>query len=273
MYVEWNPERYIFETAIYKLSWYEVCFAAMFVIGFFLNRREFKKYGVPEDQIFELWIVTIITEVFAIHITHGLFYDWERYSAEPFRFLDVTRGGFASHGTVAGLMIPLWIWAKIRGYNTADIWDRFVPAAVIGTIFIRLGNLSVGEIYGRVTNVPWAFRFVGREGPHAMPRHPSQIYEIIIGVLMLVLTYFLYWKFKRRHPRYLILGAFLASYFVLRFIVEFFKEYQTLDSYSSALTMGQYLSIPCFGVGAILLVLAFRNWKKGNLSPESIAKS
>ena len=81
-----------------------------------------------------------------------------------------------------------------------------------------------------------------------VPRIPSQLYEALSYWLIFLILFWGYWKQKWYLYEGRLFGAFLVLHFASRFVVEFFKEHQTLAD-SSALTMGQYLSIPLVLVG------------------------
>ena len=65
--------------------------------------------------------------------------------------------------------------------------DIICAAIPIGLFFGRIANFINGELFGRVTDVPWAMVFPGG-GP--LPRHPSQLYEASCeGILLFVLLF------------------------------------------------------------------------------------
>ena len=83
---------------------------------------------------------------------------------------------------------------------------------------------------------------------YIIPRIPTQLYEAISYWLIFCFLFWGYWKRDWYLYSGKLFGAFFTLLFASRFIVEFFKEHQTLEN-SSLLTMGQYLSIPLVGVG------------------------
>lgn len=95
-----------------------------------------------------------------------------------------------------------------------------------------------------------------------VPRHPTQIYEILMGIVCFVILYYLATRKKDKLPDGALFGLFLIIYWAMRFGVEFFKEFQTLAQEESFLTMGQYLSIPAVGIGFLILWYAYYRRKK-----------
>ncbi len=262
MAIVWDPVRHILETTRYTLSWYEVCFVAGFVAGYLLARREVRDVGVSEERFLELIVLITPILVFFAHVVHGFFYKHDEYMAHPGKFLDLTHGGFASHGALLGILLTLWTWTRVRGYRFSELLDRMLPAGAIWVAFVRLGNLIDSDVVGRVTDVPWAFRFVQREGPDALPRHPSPIYEILTSLLLLAAIYAVYRWTRRRYRPYLPTAVIVTLYFVLRFVVEFWKEGERLDLAGMSLTMGQILSIPFALLGAGFFVKVYRDARK-----------
>jgi prolipoprotein diacylglyceryltransferase len=81
-------------------------------------------------------------------------------------------------------------------------------------------------------------------------KHPAQLYEVALGILVMLCLFLVDRRLKEKRPRGLLISVFFVLYFAGRFVVEFFKEYQVLSPEHSPLTMGQYLSIPGFLLGA-----------------------
>lgn len=129
--------------------------------------------------------------------------------------------------------------------------ESFAFSAALGATLVRIGNLFNSEVVGRVTDQSWGVRFplYDKLGAASPLRHPSQIYEIALGLLVLCGLFVADRRMgKEKRPRGMMISLFFAMYFSGRFFVEFFKEYQTGLRVSEGLTMGHWLSIP----GALL---------------------
>jgi phosphatidylglycerol:prolipoprotein diacylglycerol transferase len=136
--------------------------------------------------------------------------------------------------------------------NKKSFWkiaDLIIVTVPIGLGLGRIGNFINGELYGRVTEVPWGMIFP-KGGP--LPRHPSQLYESALegGVLFLVL-----WSLRNRNlPQGTLLAIFLGLYGVFRFVVEFFREPDVqLGFVIGPFTMGQILTTLMI-LGSIVLI-------------------
>ncbi|MDH3393516.1 MAG: prolipoprotein diacylglyceryl transferase, partial [Desulfobulbaceae bacterium] len=138
-----------------------------------------------------------------------------------------------------------------------DFWqtaDLYVAAGPIGLGLGRIGNFINGELFGRVSDVPWAMVFPGG-GP--FPRHPSQLYECLLeGVLLFVIL----WRLKeKRMPSGFMLASFLVCYGLLRTFVELFREPDPqLGFLFASLTMGQLLSAVMIVSGGLIFVFRRR---------------
>jgi prolipoprotein diacylglyceryltransferase len=129
--------------------------------------------------------------------------------------------------------------------------DRFAFSAALGATLVRVGNFFNSEIVGRPTpDQSWGIRFPRYDRiPNGPYRYPSQFYEVALGLLVLLVLYIVDKKAgKEERPRGLLISVFFAVYFTGRFFVEYYKAYQTLPT-STALTMGQFLSIPAALLG------------------------
>jgi phosphatidylglycerol:prolipoprotein diacylglycerol transferase len=162
------------------------------------------------------------------------------------------------HGGLIGVLVVgiLFSWK-----NKKSFWklaDLFIVTAPIGLGLGRIGNFINGELYGRVTQVPWGMIFL-KGGP--LPRHPSQLYESALegGVLFLIL-----WFMKdKKLPVGGLLAVFVFLYGVFRFFVEFFREPDPQVGFVlGPLTMGQILTSFMIIGGIVLFLYLSRREKR-----------
>src|SRR5262245_6991270 len=158
------------------------------------------------------------------------------------------------HGGLIGMLLAaIWITRR-KGWNFWQIADLVSLAAPIGLGLGRIGNFINGELYGRQTNVSWAMVFP-EGGP--MPRHPSQLYEVLLEGVVLFLI--LRWLYKKNFYRGTAFWAFLAFYGLFRFLVEFVREPDTqigLDL--GPFTRGQELTVPMLVLGTMMMIIYAR---------------
>ena len=156
------------------------------------------------------------------------------------------------HGGVLGIIIASIIFTKKNDDNVFEYLDVVALVSPIGIFFGRIANFINSELYGSVTNVPWAVTFIKVDN---LPRHPSQIYEAFLEglVLFLILIYF---KNKFSKKPGLISGLFLIFYSIFRFFVEFYRvPDEQLGFIFLNLTMGQVVSLIFILSGIILFYL------------------
>jgi phosphatidylglycerol:prolipoprotein diacylglycerol transferase len=176
------------------------------------------------------------------------------FLTDPVRIIAAWEGGMSFHGGLLGVLIAVWLFSrrnKISMLSLADLVCVFAPV----TIFIvRIANFINDELWGRVTNVPWAMVFP-RGGP--LPRHPSQLYEAALeGVVLFVILQVALYLFRAHRKPGLISALFLLGYGTFRFICEFFREPDT--QFIGPVSMGMALSIPIWLGAGVLFWIALR---------------
>ena len=188
-----------------------------------------------------------------------LIYGTERLFADPLSVFRIWEGGMSFHGGLAGVVIALVLFARSRGKRVGDVFDFTAPLPAIGFGAGRIGNFINGELWGKPTDVPWAFVVDG------VARHPSQLYEALLEGLVLFLI--MWWYTAQPRPRLAPSGLFLVCYGVFRFAVEFVRVPDENRGYLAFgwLTTGQLLSLPMLVGGVWMLVVAYRrNEPSGN---------
>jgi prolipoprotein diacylglyceryl transferase len=181
--------------------------------------------------------------------------------------LKVNQGGLSSHGAALGLLVAMWLFTKRRAIALLEGTDRLVPCAALASILMRIGNLFNSEIVGKPTDGSWGIAFPRYHyDGDPVPRHPSQLYEIALGVALLLLLRVMdrRWGSERR-PRGALTGLFLVAYSSGRFVVEFWKEH---EGPFWLVSTPQWLSLPGVVLGIVVLVHAFRaprpaGWRVG----------
>ncbi len=253
-----NIDPVIFELGPLQIRWYGLMYVLAFVATYVLVRYQIKKFGLKklESHFENLNFILIICLVVGARLGYVLFYNFGYYLKHPLEILATWQGGMSFHGGLLGVVIGgIWFCRK-RGLDFLETADIYCVTFPIGLGLGRLGNFINGELFGRVSDVPWAMVFPDG-GPAA--RHPSQLYEFLLeGVLLFVIL----WTVKsRRPPAGTMLGYCLVFYGLFRCFVEFFRQPDAnLGLFFGFMTMGQVLS--GFMIVAGLFLLATRNWKR-----------
>lgn len=185
-----------------------------------------------------------------------LFYNFDYYLRHPFEVLFLWQGGMAFHGGLLGVIAALVLFARARGIPLLALSDIVACAAPIGLFLGRIANFINGELYGRVTDVPWGMVFPGG-GP--LPRHPSQLYQAGLEGLLLFLLLAVALALGAQRRMGLLSGLFLLGYGAARVVGELFREPDAhIGFLPGGTTMGQWLSLPMILVGIGLLLWARR---------------
>ncbi|MBF9222234.1 prolipoprotein diacylglyceryl transferase [Hymenobacter ruricola] len=244
------------------LRWYGLFFMLPFVLGTFILTHIYRSERVSPQWVDVITIYMLIGTIVGARLGHVLFYEPEILKEQGFlELFKVWHGGLASHGATIGILLACWLFARKNKFDYLWVLDRIVIVVALGGACIRTGNLMNSEIVGRPTDVPWAFIFP-RDTEHliagtAVPRHPTQIYEALFCIFLLVLLYSMWNRTKDRTPRGQLFGLFVVLLFIQRFLGEFLKENQVAFENGNLLNQGQKLSIPLILIGIWVL------WRAG----------
>ena len=254
MFVYTHPDPVAFSIGPLHVHWYGFMYLLGILAGWWLGRRRAAQPGSTwtplevDDLIFYLAVGVIAGG----RLGWMLFYGTERILTEPLSVLRIWEGGMSFHGGLLGVLTAIAVFASRRGKALADVCDFTAPLPAIGFGAGRIGNFINGELWGKVTDVPWAVIVDGR------PLHPSQLYEAALEGLALFLI--VWWFTSKPRPQWAPSGLFLLCYGVFRFAVEFVRVPDLNRGYLlfGWVTMGQILSTPMILIGIGMLVVAYR---------------
>ena len=243
------------EIGPFAIRWYALAYIAGILLGWRLARRlvRLPPRAADERQLddFITWVTLGI--VFGGRLGYVLFYRPGYYLSAPWEALYVWQGGMSFHGGALGVIAALFLFGRREGIDPLRFADRVVCVVPIGLGLGRLANFVNGELWGRVSDVPWAMVFPGA-GP--LPRHPSQIYQAALeGAALFAVLMWLVSRPAVRARRGVLSGAFLAGYGVARIVGELFRQPDAhLGFLLGGVTMGQLLSLPMIAVGLWLIL-------------------
>jgi len=255
-----------------EIRYYSLLFVGVFLGGYALLNWQIKRGGGDEQDAGDFIVYGVLGVLVGARLGHVIFYDLDKALKDPEWILQIWTGGLASHGAVVGLITAMWLFTKRRGIAFLEGSDRFAFSAALGAALVRLGNFFNSEIVGIKTDQTWGVRFPRFEHTAAAPlRHPSQLYEFALGMLVLLALYIADKRWgKEDRPRGALISLFFALYFPGRFLIEYVKEHQVFPE-SAPLDMGQYLSIPGALIGFYGLWWSFnRRLPVGWYRPEDL---
>ncbi len=262
LYINWNIDPEIFKIGGFALRYYSLMFVIAFAGIYFILSKIFAKENAPVQILSKLAIFVFVGTLIGARLGHTLFYEFDYFKNHlleiilPFK---ITNGkfeltgyqGLASHGGAIGIVIAVALYC--RKYKQSFLWimDRLGIVVALSGFFIRLGNLFNSEIIGRPTNVSWAFVF---ERVDMVPRHPAQLYEAVLYLIIFVILWVLYKNKIQKVKKGFLFGCFLVMLFTVRFLIKFVKENQEAFENTMVINMGQILSIPFILIGVILMI-------------------
>ncbi|WP_372365680.1 prolipoprotein diacylglyceryl transferase [Candidatus Uabimicrobium sp. HlEnr_7] len=253
--IVWDVHPIIFQFGALQIRYYGLLFAAGIFIGYLHWRQQMMtRLGYEEDTAEDFVMWGFFAILIGARLGHCLFYDPEYFLSNPIEILKIYKGGLASHGATIALILVLFRHHIRYKIPFRDVLDSLTLSAGACAITIRLGNFMNSELVGRVTDFSWGIKFpihAKMMGVELQTRHPSQLYEVFLGIIVYVTLLLIDRHYKEKRPRGLLISVFFLVYFSGRFIVEYFKEYQVL---TSGLTMGQWLSVPFVLTGLYLLL-------------------
>ena len=241
-----------------QIRWYGLMYLLGFAAGWALGRYRASRprSGWSAAQVDDLVFYIALGVILGGRIGYVLFYGWDSFLQNPLSLLRIWEGGMSFHGGFLGVLAAMALFARKHGRGFWATVDFIAPLIAPGILFGRIGNFINGELWGRVTDLPWGMVF--RHTGDGLPRHPSQLYEAALeGVALFVIV----WLFSAKpRPTMAVSGAFALTYGTFRFLVEFVRQPDLQLGYLAWgwLTMGQVLSLPLIGVGIVLLHLAYR---------------
>lgn len=248
----------------FKVYWYGLMYPVAFLTAYFLAiyRIRSEKLILKEDTLFDFLIWAIISLVIGARIGHVVSSDLSYYLANPWKIIspfDFSGGlhytgilGMSYHGGVIGIVLAYIIFCYKRKFNHWQFADIGLPGIPAGYTFGRIGNFINGELYGKVTTMPWGMYFPA--DPTHQLRHPSQLYEAFLeGIVLFIIVWSLR---KKRWFNGLTLSVYLMGYGIIRFFIEFIREPAiNVKLYFGYINLAQVMSLLMVVAGLIIILI------------------
>ncbi|MFW5613464.1 prolipoprotein diacylglyceryl transferase [Campylobacter hyointestinalis] len=248
-----------------SVHWYGIMYVLALVVALLMAKYFAKKdsLGISNSLLDNYFFWVEIGVILGARLGYILIYDSNTsyYLLHPWQIFNpfangefVGIRGMSYHGAVVGFILATLMFCKRYKQNLWILLDLVALSVPLGYFFGRIGNFLNQELFGRVTNEPWAIMVAGSL------RHPSQLYEAVLEGLVLFVILFIYRKYKKFDGELIAMYAML--YTLARFLCEFFREPDFgIGFVAFGMSMGQILSICMFAFGFIVYI----NLKKKRL--------
>mgnify|MGYP001801173587 CR=1 FL=1 len=234
----------------FEIKWYALAYVVGILAGCYISLKIVKKFDLnfsyQKIDDYVTWLILGI--IIGGRMGYVLIYDPIKYFSKPIEILKIYEGGMSFHGGFIGCAIATYLFCKKYSTDFLKLCDLVVIVAPIGIFFGRIANFINSELYGRVTDVPWAIIFPYSDN---LPRHPSQLYEALLeGIVIFIVMLYCTFKKKLIYKTGTLTSIFCFLYGLFRFITEIFREPDFhLGFILGYLSMGQILSIPMLIIG------------------------
>ena len=255
--INWNLDPVLCRIGGQDIRWYSVMFVCSILWGWFFARWVARREGVSAEVYVPLLFWLLAGFYVGGKLGNRLFYSTGSF------------GGFSSFGAAIGLFLVFWLFSMTTGRRNgiSFLWllDRFMPCGIIACVPVRIGNFCNSELVGTPTDLSCGVIF--ERAGEIMARHPVQLYEAAVFLVMGILTIRLYKKQGNKLPSGFIAGLSIIAVALVRFLLEFVKESKkNIDFGSVSLHTAQILCIPLFIFGMCILFYALRRPVEGNQS-------
>lgn len=246
------------DLGFFQIRWYSLGYLAGILLGYWLLLKLLARPGAPmsREHADDMILYATLGIILGGRIGYILFYQ-PSILQNPIDVLKLWEGGMSLHGGALGTIFAIWLLARKYRLSFLRVCDYVACTIPFGLFLVRLANFVNDELWGRVTDVPWAIVFPNGGD---LPRHPSQLYEAVLeGLLMAAILWPLFWKTDARYKPGFLFGMAAIIYGAARFTVEFFREPDQQLQWlveASGLSMGQWLTIPMILVGLFLVFTA-----------------
>ncbi|MBL0598944.1 prolipoprotein diacylglyceryl transferase [Aeromonas jandaei] len=239
-----------------SVRWYGLMYLFGFAFAMWLagRRADAPNSGWTRNEVSDLLFYGFLGVILGGRVGYVLFYNFDLFLADPTYLFKIWTGGMSFHGGLIGVITAMIWFAHKTKRHFFTVADFVAPLIPFGLGVGRIGNFLNGELWGRITDVPWAIIFP-EAGPE--PRHPSQLYQFALEGVVLFIILNLFWR--KNPPRGAISGMFLLFYGLFRFLVEFLRQPDSqLGLYFNEISMGQILSTPMIFIGGLMIWAAYK---------------
>jgi len=266
-----------------EFHFYEgIYFLISILTGILLSRRIAKKNEINLDKFdtFAVWV--ILGAIIGGRLSNFIFWNTEQLLTQPWTIFFVWQGGISITGGVGGGILAGWIYSRIADFPFWQLFAMVSPAVLLSQAIGRIGCFLNGDAHGIASSLPWAVKFprYGRSFPSfkldksvssfpwnwsyeqnlvtrnttlSAALHPTQVYELLLDLLLMGFVIFLYRLVKVKNLSYkLIFFAHIGIYSFYRFFLEFIRADR-----SGVTSLGvSYMQFTLFGIFLLSVALS-----------------
>ena len=261
-----NFDPVLIDLGFFQIRWYSIAYILGIILGWVYAVKIIKKTQnntqnfepIKRSDFDDLVIYLVLGIILGGRLGYVIFYNLEYYIQNSFEIFKLWQGGMSFHGGLLGVIVAIFIFSKNKNTNFFKYSDIVACVAPIGIFLGRIANFINGELFGKISTLPWAVIFPNGGN---IARHPSQIYEAILeGLVLFILINFLALKKHLIIKTGYVSSFFLIAYSILRIFSENFREPdQHLGYLFNYFSMGTLLSILTLISGFLIIFFIKKN--------------
>ena len=176
------------------IRWYSLSYIFTFIFGSILIKKLNKKSlnNLSDIQIDKFFVWAVLGVIIGGRVGYVVFYQLQLFFQDPLYIFQIWKGGMSFHGGLIGMILAIYLFAKQNNLSFFYLSDLVSIVAPIGLFLGRISNFINTELYGRITDFPFAIIYPLIDNN---PRHPSQLYEAFFeGVVLFIILYLIFIK-------------------------------------------------------------------------------
>lgn len=243
------------------IRWYGVMISIACLIAILHAIKEAKRKGFAKDKILDFSIYAIIGAIVGARLYYVTFTDLSGFLEDPVSIFKVWQGGLAIHGGIIGGLLVSIIYTRKQKIPFLKFADTLAPSLILGQAIGRIGCLLNGDAHGYPTKMPWGLIYSPESPAGQMfpdqPLHPTQFYEMIFNILILLILL----KLRKilKTDGYLFL-TYVILYSMIRIFVEHFRADRLV--YFGNISAAQSISVVGIALSIAILLISTKNLNK-----------
>jgi prolipoprotein diacylglyceryl transferase len=255
-----SPSQGVWHLGPLPIRAYALCILAGIFAGYWLGRKRWVARGGSPTVLADIMFWAIPFGLVGARIYHVVT-DAELYfgaGENPIDALKIWHGGLGVWGAVGFGALGAWIACRRAKVPFLAVADAMAPGIALAQVLGRFGNYFNQELYGRVTDVPWALEIDTKDSAGNVVgqtlHHPTFLYEAIWNLAVIALVILAGRRFKLGHGR--AFALYVAGYTAGRAWIENLR----IDDVNHflGLRLNVWTSIVLFVLAVVFLVLSAR---------------